>query len=187
MLVAILEARGEYSAQHAIERFNDAAGSLPNDGRRYENVLLSPIGASGNQRRHRQSRLRGPRDSEVQSRRGRRRRPTSAHDLAPPAARNSSRRSRSSTGNAGRSCATPIASPRSDTSASRAARSSPPFADSGRPACPPASDARLASSRVTTRSAPSELDVLPGQPLPGDEPSGGDPPLTADGAREALD
>jgi hypothetical protein len=39
-LVASLTARGEDVVGHAFERLRGAAGSLPDDGRRYENVLL---------------------------------------------------------------------------------------------------------------------------------------------------
>lgn len=45
--VAGLEARGEDVAAHLLERMRSAVGSLPNDGHRYENVILNhPLGFS---------------------------------------------------------------------------------------------------------------------------------------------
>jgi hypothetical protein len=39
--VAGLLARGEDPAEHLLERMRSAVGTLPNDGRRYENVILN--------------------------------------------------------------------------------------------------------------------------------------------------
>lgn len=39
--VARLRARGEDPAEHLLERMRSAVGTLPNDGRRYENVILN--------------------------------------------------------------------------------------------------------------------------------------------------
>lgn len=39
--VAGLEARGEDVEAHLLERMRSAVGTLPNDGRRYENVILN--------------------------------------------------------------------------------------------------------------------------------------------------
>jgi hypothetical protein len=39
--VAVLAARGEDPGEHLLERMRNAVGTLPNDGRRYENVILN--------------------------------------------------------------------------------------------------------------------------------------------------
>jgi hypothetical protein len=39
--VAGLKARGEDVVAHLLERMQNAVGTLPNDGRRYENVILN--------------------------------------------------------------------------------------------------------------------------------------------------
>ncbi len=39
--VAVVEARGEDAPSHLLERMRSAVGSLPNDGHRYENVILN--------------------------------------------------------------------------------------------------------------------------------------------------
>jgi hypothetical protein len=39
--VAVLAARGEDAGEHLLERLRNAVGTLPNDGHRYENVILN--------------------------------------------------------------------------------------------------------------------------------------------------
>lgn len=39
--IAILQARGEPVLAHLLDRLQGAAGSLPNDGRRYDNLVLN--------------------------------------------------------------------------------------------------------------------------------------------------